>query len=438
MRITWWSCRSRVLLVAVVTVAGISAGTTAGAASATVTPPPGCVIATDFGGLGRYDLQDNGPGRQATMERVNQCLQFVNETDVGGVSYWQLEDNTFQGVDVCLSDAAAPEAQFRACTSNPVAADQLVRLIGSGSNNLVEFDQGSQYLSSASLSQGALVGVSASSAPTSENEWMFSGEFPALQVLPADFATGGPTSGDWNTIAQSPPPFGTRNVIYEVCQTVSGVFECGGANTQADTAWYAPLKQLCDAGVRPLYYIGTQDGGVPLATVEKDISNALSWYPATKIDCEEGTGIMLDGVSATDPSDGHGGFYYQDLVNYYNSQLAGVDDTIHIFLNAGAPTTANYTTYASDVIVQEFENSSDNWENNYSAPAWLGTCGCGSQVSAMVTRPAGDPDFQTDLSLAASRGYGYIYVESLGEPDPPYNSLPSYYDQETWEAAQQS
>lgn len=430
--------RRLVLLLAAAPLAfAMSAGTIAGAANAGTTPPSGCVVATDFGGLGHYDLQNNGTGQQATMERVDECLQFVNETSVGGVDYWQLKDNTLHGKGGCLSDAAAPKAQFKACTPNPVSADQLVRITGSG-NNLVEFDQGSEYLTSASLNQGALVNVLTSRTPTNENEWMFSGEFPALQVLPVDFATNGPTSGDWNTIAQSPPPFGTRNVIYEVCQTVSNVFECGGANTQADTAWYAPLKQLCDAGVRPLYYIDTDYGGVSLTAVEKDISNALSWYPASKIDCEEGTGIMLDRVAPVDPSEGNSGHYYQDLVNYYNNQLVGVDSTIHIFLNAGEPTTTNYTTYASDVIVQEFENSSDTWENNYTAPTWLSTCGCGSQVAATVTRPVGDNSFQTDLDLAASRGYGYVYVESLGEPNPPYNSLPSYYDSETWEAAQQS
>lgn len=386
-------------------------------------PPPGCVVGTVNSGAG-LQVQDNGHDKQATLVRNTLCLEFVNKDTINGVNWYQLEDADF---GLCINDGAAPQVRFESCpVDNP---NELVRITGPN-NNLVQFHDTSKYLTAASLSKGAAVNVSSSSTPTAENQWVFTKVTPFVQELPVDFV--GPTSADWATIANSEPAGAVENAIFEVCQTVNKVFECGAQNTQADTAWYPTLQMLCNAGIQPLYYIDTAFGADSLATIEAAAKNALTWYDGSNTNCQGGVGIMLDEVAPTDPSDGHGGLYYRDIVNYIVNLLGGTADPI--FMNAGTNTTTNYTAYSSNVILQIFENSDANWQT-WTPPSWWSQSN-DRQVAATITLTPPNTNFQPDVDLAANRGFGNVYISTQATP-PPYNTLPSYFDAEALYAAEE-
>jgi hypothetical protein len=52
---------------------------------------------------------------------------------------------------------------------------------------------------------------------------------------------------------------------------------CGAARRRGEHAWPTPIAALLSAGITPLYYISTDYAETPVATVESEISDAVSW-----------------------------------------------------------------------------------------------------------------------------------------------------------------
>jgi hypothetical protein len=254
-------------------------------------------------------------------------------------------------------------------------------------------------------------------------------------VLPVDFVQ--PTSADWTTIEDAAPEESVGNAIFEVCETVSGVQECGGATTEADTAWDSTLTDLHDAGVTPLYYISTEYGAVSLSTMETDISNAETWYGAYHIgfmlDEVQGVGTDTTCSGAADCQD-----YYQDLFDYVDGTGTGdLNAETVVMLNPGTPPTDNYIfsgDQPGEEIIQVFENTETDWTNgSFSMPSWAaGYCTC--QFAATISG-ASASSYQADIQDAEADGVGNVYVENESEP-PPYNVLPSFFDAEAAYVAQ--
>jgi hypothetical protein len=400
------------------------------ASAQTTTPPTGiCLTFTNDSGQG-FSITNNGHATQATTVHEAACWDAVNPDTISGVTYFQLE-NTASGL--CLNEGISGKVYSESCPDD--STNELIELVGGVNDTQLKFYLDGDCISTSSVASGQDVIQSSSCTATDENTWQFSNEFPVERVLPVDFVQ--PTSADWTTIADAAPEESVGNAIFEVCETVSGVQECGGATTTADTAWDATLTSLYDAGVTPLYYISTEYGAVSLSTMETEISNAETWYGAYHIgfmlDEVQGVGTDTTCSGAADCQD-----YYQDLWDYTDGTGTGdLNAEAVVMLNPGTPPTDNYIfsgDQPGEEIIQVFENSETYWTNgSFSMPSWAADY-CTCQFAATISA-ASASSYQADIQDAEADGVGNVYVENESEP-PSYNVLPSFFDAEAAYVAQ--
>src|SRR5580698_7978987 len=112
-----------------------------------------------------------------------------------------------------------------------------------------------------------------------------------------------PTLPSWGQVESSAPTVGAA--IVDICAPDGSGSGCNGQPADAKSpVWPATISALQKAGITPLYYISTNYGATPLATVESELQNAMSWYGVSS--------PMFDGTS-TSASEAS---YYQTLYNY--------------------------------------------------------------------------------------------------------------------------
>jgi len=189
---------------------------------------------------------------------------------------------------------------------------------------------------------------------------------------------------------------------------------CNGQPADAaNPAWPATIQALQAAGITPLYYIWTDYGATPLATVENELQNAITWYGVAS--------PMFDGTSASASE----ASYYQSLYNYAISAGAKT-----VMFNAGTVVPQSYM-FGPNEILQMFEGSEAQFQAA-SFPSWMAGYPP-SEFSAVISAGT-SAGLAADISDAQHDGIGNIYVDDEAEP-PNYSTLPAFWSTEVQDVA---
>jgi hypothetical protein len=197
-------------------------------------------------------------------------------------------------------------------------------------------------------------------------------------------------------------------------------------------------------------YVWTNYGAQPLATVENQIKQWVSWY-----------GSQLDGIFL----DGWGGYqsgnipgvkpamsyltYYQDLYNY----VTKTEKLPVVVANPGwafDATQTNPACVATATIFCVDEQPYSNITAGYPLPLWLQTAGNTTKGCVIYYQlPLNQPSTLTSVvETAKSEGASWIYCTDNQSASNPYNNIPgvasgnpdgqwnSYWGNEEWSVAQ--
>src|SRR6202034_4815178 len=86
-----------------------------------------------------------------------------------------------------------------------------------------------------------------------------------------------PTLSSWNQVEAAAPT--VSGAIVDICAPDGSGSGCNGQPADAkNTVWPPTIQALQQAGITPLYYIWTDYGATPLATVESELQNAITCY----------------------------------------------------------------------------------------------------------------------------------------------------------------
>jgi Spherulation-specific family 4 len=220
-----------------------------------------------------------------------------------------------------------------------------------------------------------------------------------------------PTLSSWGQVEAAAPT--VRASIVDICAPDGSGSGCNGQPADAEnTAWPPTIQALQAAGITPLYYIWTDYGATPLATVESELQNAITWYGVVS--------PMFDGTSA---SAGEAS-YYQALYNYAITTGAKT-----VMFNAGTVVPQSYM-FGPGEIMQMFEGTQAQFQAA-SFPSWMAGYPP-SEFSATIAAGT-SAGLATDVSDAQQDGIGNIYVNDEAEP-PNYSTLPAFWPAEVQDA----
>jgi hypothetical protein len=216
------------------------------------------------------------------------------------------------------------------------------------------------------------------------------------------------TSSAWTQVEASAPV--TRAVVFDICAPDGSGSGCNGQPADAaNPAWPPVIKAVRSAGVLPLYYIATDYGATPLATIESEITDAVGWYGTPS--------ILLDQVptSCSDVS------YYESLYSYIHN-LGGI-----VMLDPGTVTSTSSCYLPAADILEIFSGTQASLQAA-TFPAWLASYP--SSRFAAVVSAGTSAGVGTDVTDAARDGIGNIYVDDEAEL-PTYATLPAFWSAET-------
>jgi Spherulation-specific family 4 len=220
-----------------------------------------------------------------------------------------------------------------------------------------------------------------------------------------------PTLPSWQQVESAAPTVSAA--IVDICAPDGSGSGCNGQPADAEnTVWLPTIQALQKAGITPLYYIWTDYGGTPLATVEGELLNAISWYGISS--------PMFDGTStsASEVS------YYQAL---YNFAIANGAKTA--MLNPGTVAPQSYM-FGPGEILQQFEGTETQFEAT-AFPSWMASYPA-SEFSATISAGTA-AGVGADITDAGQDGIGNIYVDDEAEP-PSYSTLPAFWPAEVQDA----
>jgi len=221
-----------------------------------------------------------------------------------------------------------------------------------------------------------------------------------------------PTLSSWGQVESAAPT--VRAAIVDICAPDGSGSGCNGEPADGqNTLWPPTIGALEAAGITPLYYIWTDYGATPVATVESELQNAITWY-----------GIASPMFDGTSPSAGEAG-YYQSLYNY--AIAAGAKT---VMFNPGTVVPQSYM-FGPDEILQMFEGTQAQFQAA-SFPSWMAQYPP-SEFSATISAGT-SAGLTTDISDAQAAGIGNIYVDDEAEP-PNYATLPAFWSTEVQDAA---
>ena len=238
---------------------------------------------------------------------------------------------------------------------------------------------------------------------------------PAAQAASESIVTtldAYPTLSSWGQVEAAAPTVSAS--IIDICAPDGSGSGCNGQPADAaNPAWPPTIQALEAAGITPLYYIWTDYGATPAATVESELQNAITWYGVAS--------PMFDGTSSSASEAG----YYQSLYNY--AIAAGAKT---VMFNPGTIVPQSYM-FGSNEILQMFEGSEAQFQAA-SFPSWMAGYPP-SEFSATISTgtSAGVP---TDISDAQEDGIGNVYVDDEAEP-PNYSTLPAFWTTEVQDVA---
>jgi Spherulation-specific family 4 len=185
----------------------------------------------------------------------------------------------------------------------------------------------------------------------------------------------------------------------------------------ADPNYVNAMTNLENAGGKIVAYVYTNYANVPLSTVEGQISTYITQYGKLV------NGFFLDAM--TNDSSASDLAYYHSLYTF----IKGLSLSYQVIGNPGTNTDPGYLapkTQGADTLVT-YENDAKiyqstipaSWVTGYSPDHFANVLYNEPTVSAMTA----------DITLAAQRNVGYVYVTDQALPNP-YAQLPSYWDQE--------
>jgi len=221
-----------------------------------------------------------------------------------------------------------------------------------------------------------------------------------------------PTLPSWQQVESAAPTVSAS--IVDICAPDGSGSGCNGQPADAEnTAWPPTIQALQQAGITPLYYIWTDYGATPLATVESELQNAMSWYGVSS--------PMFDGTS-TSASEAS---YYQTLYNYAIANGAKI-----VMFNPGTVAPQSYM-FGPAEILQQFEGTEAQFDAA-TFPGWMSSYPA-SEFSAAISAGTSE-GVGTDISDAAQDDIGNIYVDDEAEP-PNYSTLPAFWSAEVQDVA---
>jgi Spherulation-specific family 4 len=216
-----------------------------------------------------------------------------------------------------------------------------------------------------------------------------------------------PTASAWTQVEDAAPT--VRAAIVDICAPDGTGSGCDGKPAdEANPAWPPTIGALRSAGVLPLYYISTDYAATPAATVESEVSNAISWYGTPSILLDEVT------TSCSDVS------YYQTLYSYIHS-LGGI-----VMLDPGTVTSASSCYMPAADILEVFSGTQASFQTA-TFPSWM--TGYASSRFAAVISAGTSAGVGNDVAIAAADGIGNVYIDSEAEP-PTYATLPAFWSTE--------
>jgi hypothetical protein len=227
-------------------------------------------------------------------------------------------------------------------------------------------------------------------------------------TVPAYFYPVQPTS-PWNTaVSDAPLPRGrVRTLILN---------PASGPGTAINPDYVTAVSTVKAAGrsFLVLGYVHTSYGARPLADVEAEVSQYVSWYDVDGIFVDE----VASSASLIAP-------YYQPLVTYIMSLIPGGDVT----LNPGVYPDEQYMAISvpshTVLSVVTFEGTYATYVQA-SIPAWAFNYPDYRFVHLIYDTTSSQ--LGNALSLSSSRNVGQIYVTDLTLPNP-WANLASYWSQ---------
>lgn len=216
-----------------------------------------------------------------------------------------------------------------------------------------------------------------------------------------------PTAAYWLALARAAPT--TRAAIVDICAPDGSGSGCNGKPADAASpGWPPTVKALSRAGVTPLYYISTRYAAAPIATVETEVRDAISWYDTAD--------MFFDQV----PTSCSNVSYYQRLYRYVH-HLGGI-----VMLDAGAATSTSSCYMPAADILQVFTGSQAQFQTE-TFPSWLARFP--SSRFAAVISAGTRSSVGTDIRDAARDRIGNVYVDDeTGTPD--FSTLPAFWSAE--------
>jgi hypothetical protein len=185
-----------------------------------------------------------------------------------------------------------------------------------------------------------------------------------------------------------------------------------GPGVSPDPNYVQAVNNLRTAGGKVLGYVYTNYGMRSLATVEADINTYVSFYA---ID-----GIFLDQM--TNDSDPAHLDYYASLYSY----IEGLNSAYQVFGNPGTNTQESYLTRPTADTLVIFEN--DTGYDTFTPSPWVFGHDRSHFANLVLNVPSAAA-MKIDLQLAFQRNAGWVFITDDDLPNP-YDTLPSYWDQE--------
>ena len=185
-----------------------------------------------------------------------------------------------------------------------------------------------------------------------------------------------------------------------------------GPGTVRDPNYAAAVQQVQAAGGKVYGYVYTDYGSRSLTQVKADINHYFNWYHVDGIFVDQ----MTNDVNSTHQQ------YYAQIDHFVHHKEASWIDVG----NPGSNTPRSYVGHAADELVL-FENDGSGY-STYKPPAYQKDYPAGDFANILYN-VASASTMQSDVNLAVSRNTGWIYVTDDTLPNP-YDTLPSYWDQE--------
>ena len=175
------------------------------------------------------------------------------------------------------------------------------------------------------------------------------------------------------------------------------------------------LEDLRKSNITILGYVYTKYGDRPKTEVIQDIILYARYYDVDGIFLDEGA------------SNAQRVNYYQDIYNYVKQET----HLNQVIINPGTSTDEAYFTKPATDTAVVFENYPQPWEEYQSQTHYPNHKP--KRLASLIHSVADSASMRKYIDLAMERNMGYIYVTDDSpdsEDGDPWNSLPSYWEEE--------